>query len=1054
MISIRCLFKRPFLLLTALLTVSLIGSSFEALAQSQAPGIKTDRAVYAEPPLQLVPNAGDKFLDPVFGTEIMRATDPIDCPQPGCGTFYNQWPTFNSDNTRILIRRGDSGDVMIKAFNPLNFTLGQTLRVSPTLPGGVSLDWQDATWSRSDPDLIFVHVAYYDPNYAATGMKLYTYRPSTNVFTLLKDFGPQLAPGQPDYLFEMHVDAHDEIFTFMQNRVGSSSNPIYFIVWKRSTDTVLQHMLNDSQFDANNCNPDKSGRWVYCGRNKRGPANETAQILDLQTNTWQKIYWNGSDDPGSHGDVGTGVVVGHGNFSGASVFRKLGDVHSISHHFDYADVNGVKDWSNDQHMTLYADDENWAMMGMFDDPDLNGNSEFETGAFENEIMQLSLDGTQRIRRLLHHRSHILGTSDTNGYWAAPKATISKDGHFIAFTSNFGNSGRYDLFIAKIPPVGSEAIVTPTPTPDPTPIATPTASPNVPPSPVSEFIWFDDALPANAVANLDNESWNWVRSAPFPFSGAAAVQSKVITGFHQQTFSGTSETMRVNVGDILFAYVFIDPSNRPREIMLQWKANEEYWDHRAYWGTNDINLGSNGTNGRRWMGALPPGGGWIRLEVPASQVGLESRTVDGMAFTLYDGRATWDRAGKLTPGLPGPTATPTPAPSPTPTAIPTPSPAPPPVVTPPASLGMTSSSFALASGLAASSLITADQIVPLVNSVNQTYAVFALEQNRFISVGDIDRDLRAALYFARGAGALAQMNGLQPSIQTRIQVVAYYLSRAKSAMSGVPGAADSSLVTNSLFFDGALIIGPAEALSSASFAPVLAPASLGTILGDPNQSPLSAQTAYATLSAAGELPYELNGVSVAIGGRAARLISVSPSRINFTVPADVQVGETEVIVTSQAGYVSRGTTTIAPVVPGIFTVNGYGMGDAMVLNAVTLRSGEFNVTTSENFGSDKRTRLMIFASGLSNGGLNTNIGNDVPLGAGLLRNIAESVVVEVRTLDNRVFQLPVEFVGPAGGSSGLDQINVRLISELRGAGDVELTLIIAGHRSNMAMLKIV
>jgi hypothetical protein len=36
---------------------------------------------------------------------------------------------------------------------------------------------------------------------------------------------------------------------------------------------------------------------------------------------------------------------------------------------------------------------------------------------------------------------------------------------------------------------------------------------------------------------------------------------------------------------------------------------------------------------------------VRLEVPAATVGLEGRIVGGMAFTLFDGTATWDRAGK-------------------------------------------------------------------------------------------------------------------------------------------------------------------------------------------------------------------------------------------------------------------------------------------------------------------------------------------------------------------------------------------------------------------------
>ena len=242
--SSKYLINTPRTALFLAIILSILGSCFALTSNAQS--IKTDRAVYAEPALPALPtSAGGKFTDPVFGTQIMRATDANDSPAPGCSTFYSHWPTFNTDNTRILIRCGDSGGMRIKTFDPVNFTLGPTIQNSPTLPGGVSLDWQGATWSRTDPDLIYVHVASYDPNYSATGMKLYTYRPSqpaATAFNLIKDFAPQLAPGQQDYLFEMHVDAHDEIFTFMHKRIGMGSDPIYYIVWKRSTDTVLQHI--------------------------------------------------------------------------------------------------------------------------------------------------------------------------------------------------------------------------------------------------------------------------------------------------------------------------------------------------------------------------------------------------------------------------------------------------------------------------------------------------------------------------------------------------------------------------------------------------------------------------------------------------------------------------------------------------------------------------------------------------------------------------------------------------------------------------------------------
>jgi len=84
-------------------------------------------------------------------------------------------------------------------------------------------------------------------------------------------------------------------------------------------------------------------------------------------------------------------------------------------------------------------------------------------------------------------------------------------------------------------------------------------------------------------------------------------------------------------------------------MLQWAETNTWWEHRAYWGANNIPWGVDGTNSRRYMGPLPAGGGWVRLEVPASLVGLEGYTVHGLAFSMWGGRATWDRAGKTKAG---------------------------------------------------------------------------------------------------------------------------------------------------------------------------------------------------------------------------------------------------------------------------------------------------------------------------------------------------------------------------------------------------------------------
>jgi hypothetical protein len=157
---------------------------------------------------------------------------------------------------------------------------------------------------------------------------------------------------------------------------------------------------------------------------------------------------------------------------------------------------------------------------------------------------------------------------------------------------------------------------------------------------SDFAWMDDALPAGA---RPAGTWNWVSTAPAPYSGGLSHQSTLAAGVHQHYFSNASVPLQVQTGETLYAYVYLDPVNPPSEVMLQWNVGRS-WERRAYWGVNLINFGTDGTNSRRYMGALPVTGQWVRLEVPASAVGLEGRAVNGMAFTLFDGRATWDTAG--------------------------------------------------------------------------------------------------------------------------------------------------------------------------------------------------------------------------------------------------------------------------------------------------------------------------------------------------------------------------------------------------------------------------
>ena len=66
------------------------------------------------------------------------------------------------------------------------------------------------------------------------------------------------------------------------------------------------------------------------------------------------------------------------------------------------------------------------------------------------------------------------------------------------------------------------------------------------------------------------------------------------GLKQRFFDNAARKLKIGTGDTLFAHVYIDSSNPPQQLMLQWHTKEG-WSHRAYWGENLIDLGTDGTS---------------------------------------------------------------------------------------------------------------------------------------------------------------------------------------------------------------------------------------------------------------------------------------------------------------------------------------------------------------------------------------------------------------------------------------------------------------------------
>ncbi len=192
---------------------------------------------------------------------------------------------------------------------------------------------------------------------------------------------------------------------------------------------------------------------------------------------------------------------------------------------------------------------------------------------------------------------------------------------------------------------------------------------------------------------------------------------------------------------------------------------------------------------------------------------------------------------------------------------------------------------------------------------------------------------------------------------------------------------------------------------------VAPNSIAAAFG----SALANTTQQSQRQADGTFPTNVGGTTVTVNGRAAQIFFVAPDRVHFLVPPQTEVGgNAEVVVTNADGFSSRGNVPILLAAPGIFTRTGDGIGEGVILNTDTSATGPFDPTSGN-------LRLSIFSTGVRNA-ITTTV------------NIAGRIVTP-------------ESIIPSPNMPGLDEVVVRVPSDLRGTGNVQLWIIADSRESN-------
>ncbi len=227
-------------------------------------------------------------------------------------------------------------------------------------------------------------------------------------------------------------------------------------------------------------------------------------------------------------------------------------------------------------------------------------------------------------------------------------------------------------------------------------------------------------------------------------------------------------------------------------------------------------------------------------------------------------------------------------------------------------------------------------------------------------------------------------------------------------------------------------------SIASYGPIVAPDSLAAGWG----TGLSTATA----SGSAPLPTMLASTQVIVtdSGKtslAAPLLLVSPSQVNYLVPANFVVGRGTAVVQTSGSSNSQGPLLISNIAPAIFTANMDGRG---VPAAQILRVNGSTSSIEVPFQTQPGTSTFIPAP------INVATQNQLYLmlyGTGIRRHSLNPVKATIGGVS-----VPVLYAGAQSQYPGLDQVNVGpLPSTLAGKGLVQLTVWVDGVPTNAVAL---
>jgi hypothetical protein len=398
----------------------------------------------------LLPARGPFTFPAPYGTSGVRLTNATDCGGGDCvnAVGYAYWRNINNHvgSSEMLIflglskARGGQGPTLFS----YDKTTEQVTKLGPLFdPSSGRSEHSGEGWyfSATQPTKMYMDDGPRMLRFDVLSKQVQT------VFDVRAQFGAD------KIVWQMHSSDDDRVHSATL-RSTPSYEMLGCVVYHEDT-AQFQYFPKIGEFDE--CQLDKSGRWLMSLENVDGLYDVENRIFDLQTGT-ERLIWD-QDGAVAHDDMGYGYVVGPDNWNALPNAEYIWDF--TTNPLSKLMVSHTLLWDAPAPNHLSHTNAR---------PGVSPAQQYACGSgasraivpWSNEIICFPLDGSLDVLVVAPVMTDLNAPGGGDDYVKQPKGNLDVTGQYFIWTSNTGGN-RLDAFIVKVPAqilMGSSSDTTP------------------------------------------------------------------------------------------------------------------------------------------------------------------------------------------------------------------------------------------------------------------------------------------------------------------------------------------------------------------------------------------------------------------------------------------------------------------------------------------------------------------------------------------------------------------------------------------------------------------